>query len=157
MTKKYILVPIAERFWSKVDKTSNPNGCWEWVGGLFSSGYGKFKVFGKSVRAHRFSYELTKGIIPKGMLVCHHCDNPKCINPQHLFLGTNSDNTLDMHQKGRAKDQYGEKNKTAKLSIDSVRIIRESNKTQTELGKEFGVSRRCINKIINCLTWAGIK
>lgn len=86
-----------ERFWAKVTKTA---GCWLWTGCVVRR-YGQFGVSpGVSARAHRFSYELAYGPIPEGMFVCHKCDTPLCVNPTHLFLGTNSDNQLDAVQKG---------------------------------------------------------
>lgn len=87
-----------ERFWSKVDKSGD---CWEWVGYLNEKGYGKFRLNNKLQRAHRISYALKYGAIPEGMLVCHRCDNPKCVNPEHLFIGTTTDNARDSISKGR--------------------------------------------------------
>lgn len=94
--KKDISVQI-ENFWSKVNKTST---CWEWSASC-SNGYGSCSFQGKPWRAHRLSYTLTYGEIPSGMLVCHKCDNPACVNPEHLFLGSHKDNFQDMVAKGR--------------------------------------------------------
>lgn len=87
-----------ERFWAKVDKTET---CWLWTAGKDRRGYGKFKSQGKTVRAHRYSYMLVNGSIPNGLFVCHECDVPGCVNPQHLWLGPPSSNTRDMVLKNR--------------------------------------------------------
>lgn len=89
-----------ERFDAKVDK-SGPGGCWVWTGKRSREGYGRFSLDGRLVNAHRWSWERAVGPIPNGLLVCHHCDNPPCVNPEHLFVGTIQDNTRDMLAKGR--------------------------------------------------------
>lgn len=95
------------RFWSKVHKTSSPHGCWEWTASCFEKrgGYGQFSTVSFSGRkrysAHRFSWLIEHGSIPKGLCVLHRCDNPKCVNPMHLFLGTDMDNVRDMRAKRR--------------------------------------------------------
>lgn len=93
---------VEERFWAHVHKTE---GCWNWTAAVRGAGYGAFLVNQKNYGAHRFSYLLTKGEIPKGLCVLHACDNRRCVNPAHLSLGTNKDNTADMISKGRGKEQ----------------------------------------------------
>lgn len=91
-----------ERFWAKVQKTDN---CWNWLASRGTYGHGVFGFDGKSTAAHRYSYQLHKGIIPEGLLVCHTCDTPGCVNPEHLFLGTYKENMEDMSRKGRGFQQ----------------------------------------------------
>lgn len=94
-----------ERFWSKVN-IGNPNECWEWGSSRNKKGYGQFTLYDRksfNVKAHRMAWEVTNGKIPDGLFVCHHCDNPPCCNPAHLFVGTNSDNMKDASSKGRLR------------------------------------------------------
>src|SRR5256885_74384 len=93
--------PYRVSFWNR--KTISPSGCWEWVGSKRELGYGQVRYKGRSARAHRIAWELTFGEIPDGRSVLHKCDNPPCINPDHLFLGTQQDNVDDMFRKGRQK------------------------------------------------------
>jgi hypothetical protein len=102
-------VSLWDRFWSKVEKGPE---CWEWKAGASSHGYGGFKVAGQLLRAHRVAWELTYGPIPEGMVVCHRCDNPSCVRPDHLFIGTVADNNRDRSAKGRSA--YGERNGSTK-------------------------------------------
>ncbi len=95
-------IPLEERFWTKTKQVAG--GCIEWQGARLSAGYGKTGAGGrggKTLLTHRVAYELTHGPIPDGMFVCHHCDNPPCVNVDHLFLGTHEDNTRDKMDKGR--------------------------------------------------------
>lgn len=104
--------PIEARFWAKVHKHPG-DGCWVWTASVIRSGYGRFGLQGagaRTVGAHRFSFELANGPIPDGMCICHRCDNPKCVRPSHLFLGSFSDNTRDAINKGRRSCWVGPNN-----------------------------------------------
>lgn len=129
------------------------NGCWEWRGCLTQKGYGRFKMDGQCFLAHRASWLLQRGEIPAGMCVCHHCDNPACINPDHLFLGTNEDNVKDRVLKGRSARSDGEHNANAKLSWSDVYFIRSSDKTSTELAGQYGLTIAAVAKVKRGATW----
>lgn len=116
---------LKARFWAKVDTSGGSNACWEWTAGL-NKGYGKIGVKMSYQLAHRVSYELHIGPIPKGLHVLHSCDNPACVNPIHLFIGTNDDNIADKLSKGRQASPRGMKNANAKLTPEAVRDIREN-------------------------------
>ena len=107
-------VNTIDDFWKHVDKTQ---GCWVWVGGRFADGYGYFSHKGKPWRAHRLSFKIKHDHVPSDLLVCHTCDNPLCVNPKHLFLGTPKDNTADMIKKGR------QRKKLSPLSQEDIRLI----------------------------------
>lgn len=131
-------VPIAVRFRRFFKKTE---GCWNWTGCIRKNGYGKFGVGAHKVDfAHRVSYTLFKGPIPEGMCVLHSCDNRRCVNPNHLFLGTHQDNMDDMEKKGRKL--RGTDMKHAVLTEDQVREIRRRypKENGSALAREFGVS-----------------
>jgi len=137
------------RFWSKVEKSP---GCWLWKGAKQSKGYGVFVLGGRSMTAHRAAWILTHGEIPEGMLVCHKCDNRLCVNPDHLFLGTNADNMRDAVAKRRAG---GIHNHTAKINwniADLIRSLSYSMKVK-EIAGLFGLSRGLVLDVINGRTW----
>ena len=145
-------------FWSKV-YVKEPSDCWEWTGAKYPSGYGAFGwayKCGYEQRAHRFSWNLHFGGIPKGMCVCHKCDNRACVNPHHLFLGTSQANTQDRENKGRGNAPKGSKNGLSKLSEEAVMRIREDSRNTYALGGEFGVSHMTISSIKRRKTWRHI-
>lgn len=139
-------------FWKKVTVT---DGCWLWTGSTNGSGYGEIrsKEIGGKRYAHRFSWELEFGPIPKGGEVCHSCDQPSCVNPEHLFLGSHHDNMLDAKAKNRMP--AGERNGQAKLTIDQVREIRSTTGLTAEsIARKFNVSRSLISLILRGDRWA---
>lgn len=145
---------FADRFWSKVDPSGD---CWEWTAHRKPGGYGQFTVTkGQFHTAHAVSYALTHGPIPPGMVICHRCDNPPCVNPDHLFMGTQVDNALDMFAKGRGNRAVGTANASARLTEDNVRTIRRTPRGPRflmVLAETYGVSTRTISKIRAHQTW----
>ena len=138
------------RFWAKVDKSAaGPNGdCWEWQAYLNARGYGVINVFGKLDLAHRISWAFAfDRKVPDGMCVCHSCDNPKCVNPAHLWIGTNRDNVNDRQRKGRHTPCRGTQNGKSKLSEAEVLQIRASTGSHAELSRQFGVTHQVIRAI----------
>lgn len=150
-------IPVETRFWAKVRKT---RGCWHWLASKSHNGYGQFHAPGMT-RAHRFVYELLVGPIPSGLSVLHICDNPSCVNPKHLFLGTIRDNQADKVAKDR--QAKGEAIGVSKLTEKEVLEIRKRyrrkayHKSNTnQLATEFGVTPVMICYIINRTSWKHI-
>jgi hypothetical protein len=173
--------PNDERaFWSKVDRRQ-PDECWPWRAGRFEYGYGHFKMNGKDWHSHRLAYELSSGEIPAGIFVCHHCDNPPCCNPKHLFLGTPEDNVRDMIDKGRrrfgsfetsrrvingreswskpnSRMPHGERHYNARLTLEQVAELRAAYATggvrQVDLAARYGVDQTHVSRIVRGTKWA---
>ena len=127
----------------------SPDKCWIWVGPKHRQWYG----YHKQMMAPRYSYKLYKGEFPKEMHVCHTCDNPSCVNPNHLFLGTHKDNMRDMYAKNRCHHNKGEKHHNAKATPEIVRHIRRKEMTQRAYAKLYGMCQRSIAEIQHRLTW----
>ena len=148
----------SERDYIKVRSKVDPNtDCWEWQGAKTKSGYGLIGRNYKGYGAHRVSYIAFKGEIPLGMNVCHTCDNPSCVNPKHLFPGTQKDNLQDAAQKGRMK--RGSKCHMALLNEDQVRAIKNAlaiGSSQSQLARDHKVSPNVIYRINAGLTWKHI-
>ena len=129
------------------------SGCWLWTRGITGGGYGTSYMNGNPIVAHRLSWIFYRGDIPAGMFVCHKCDIKLCVNPDHLFLGTQYDNMLDASRKKRLPRGKGELNGQSKLSWVKAQFIRSSKQTNTELARKFGVDRKTIRCVRNNTTW----
>lgn len=140
-------------FWAKVDKTP-ASGCWHWTGAIHVNGYGQFNVGQRMVGAHRVSYELHHGALGH-LFCCHRCDNRICVNPDHLFSGTQGDNVRDAVSKGR--QAQGEEAGSAKLTAQQVREIRlryaNGGQSQMEIARRYGVCRESISLAVSGKTW----
>jgi hypothetical protein len=142
---------VAE-FWRQVCQSGE---CWIWIG-TCPNRYGRFGFAGRKVPAHRFAYELENGAIPAGLNILHRCDNPRCVRPAHLFIGTHTDNMRDMFSKGRRRILKGAAQGQAKLTDDSVRTIRQkyaNGARQIDLSAEFHVDQTTISKIVLRKAW----
>ena len=160
-TDRVVQPSFEERFWTKVAKVDG-DGCWEWLGSRVGSGkpearYGQFASGDTQLKAHRVAWELTNGPIPEGMLACHRCDNPGCVRPSHLFLGTPKDNSVDMVEKGRGWKHDGALCPRAKLTPEQVAEIRSKyvhgQYGYKRLGAEYGMDPGTIERIIKRETW----
>ncbi len=154
---------VLERFWEKVDKS---DGCWEWNAGL-TTGYGGFKLNGKRVLAHRMSWLITNGSIPSGMNVLHKCGNRKCVNPEHLYIGTQVDNVADAMKAGTHHVppkgychphliRKGAEHSNAKLddsNVREIRLLRQDGMSCRELGRVYGVDHSVISEVVNNKIW----
>jgi HNH endonuclease len=150
---------LNERFFDKF-KMTDKNKCWEWFGNRNPSGYGMIGYLATQVLAHRVSWEVHRGKIPKGLFVLHRCDNPPCVNPNHLFVGTCKDNAQDMILKGRKPDTSGSKNGMSKINeADALKIRRLSaaGNNFTKIGRRFGLCTTSVSNIVKRKKWSHVK
>jgi len=151
-------LPIAIRLMDNIEMIPE-SGCWIWMAGRCSHFYGRLKIKGKVENAHRASYREFVGEIPDGLFVCHKCDIPECINPDHLFLGTYADNMEDMRRKGRGRVIAGSGNYHAKLTEHDVLLIRgelDCGTSIAELAERYGVVNSTISMIGTRQRWKHI-
>ena len=149
---------LANRFWKKVPK-NHTNNCWKWGGTIMVNGYGTLTIRPNKYYAHRASWMINRGPIPDGLHVLHKCDNPPCVNPEHLFLGTQRDNNNDKIRKGRARggSMKGESHPLVKMTNGKIKEIRARYKaggiTQGDLASQYGMSQPGVSAIITGRLW----
>ena len=157
------IVLAEKRYWPKVIKS---DGCWEWAASRGKYGHGQFYLDGRMMRATHFAIILEGSDVPSGMQVCHHCDNPPCVNPDHLFIGTQADNNRDRHQKGRtfihSKEQFQRMQlltarKRRMFTDDQIRYIRNCDLTGAELATKHGVNPSTISFIRRRKTYVDVE
>jgi hypothetical protein len=152
----------SEHFWSKVDRSAS-TACWLWGDSVDRHGYGQYHVYGRRWAAHRFSWTISVGKIPDGIRVLHRCDNPPCVRPDHLFLGTPADNSADMVQKQRARQGVptpGEQHPNAKLTtaqVKAIRARRAAGEGPKSIAKDFGIRPASVGNIAARRAWRHVE
>lgn len=149
---------ISRSFIQRKTLVDEGSGCWLWMGGLTKQGYGHFRSNYTRYVAHRASYEVFVGAVPDDMFVCHKCDNPQCVNPSHLFVGTPQDNSRDMASKKR--HMFGQINGNAKLTEEQARTIlslKDCGKSRQAIADDFGICRVTVSKIWTGELWPHLR
>lgn len=169
-------MPLADRFWSKVEKSGDVDGCWLWKASVSSTGYGQINVNGRPAKAHRVAWELINGAIGEGLCACHRCDTPLCVRAErdpstsHIFLGTQADNMRDMAVKGRSSQwkrrkerpaprgpAIGSRNGNSRLTETEVAVIFSryvvGGVSQRALAAEFGIDQQIVGRIARGRMW----
>ena len=144
------------RFMAKVP-TGSLLECWHWTGCIDERGYGRFWLRGRKARSHRVMWTACYGAVPDGLCVCHHCDNPACVNPRHLFVGTRAGNNHDKEQKGRGVYPNGEDNGHSKLTASDVHAIRVAcrrGEYQHAVARRHGIGQAHVSRIVRGVNWA---
>ena len=155
---------IQSRFWPQVQITEK---CWNWTGLKDGYGYGSIYYLGYMQKASRVSWQLNYGAIPENTMVCHHCDNPACVRPDHLFLGNHTTNAQDMAAKGRQvfqrkpeRAKRGEEHYCAKLTADDIRAIRQRHdqgEGMQSIADAYHISKQTVWRVVRRLTWVHIE
>lgn len=150
---------IKDRFWQKVQKSEK--GCWPWIACKNSDGYGQFGFRGRVDGAHRVSWILSHGELPKGAHVLHKCDNPVCVNPDHLFIGTHQDNMEDRTRKGRSRGrglpgELSGHNKLTNNIVLKIRKLHEQGTSQKQISNQFAIHKATVNDVVLRKTWRHI-
>lgn len=152
-----VALPLGERFWRMVDKSAGNEGCWLWLGSRNSDGYGRFNLGGHCVGAHRVAYRLAFGCVETARCVCHRCDTPSCVNPTHLFLGSDMDNSRDKVAKRRHR--FGERTPGARLTARDVQSIRRevaNGCSMRSVALQFAVTPPTVRAIMLGRTWRSV-